>query len=253
MNTNTIDSLTPDEPGANGVDLAIYHREVARQSLIKLKQSMLGNQNEAGQHVIDHEDVRRKWVLFNGDYNQLTQDAKELESVAPLNLKELSVEISNGISLAKTQLPLNESNGSNAFQVANYLSMVKKANDTLTESSALQAVSEFETSLDNLKSVIKKDNGPITNEWLNLNKSTNTMLAEVRALGETSNIDLDGPMQNLKDVHEMAIEVNPQVFDIPSKTDEYSLPYMLNMVKNSVADLAGVDPDEAPSFKSPGM
>lgn len=244
MNTNTSNILDLTSEPTSDIHGSIAKRSLTfvKDGLSKLTSNFDGNPTTS----LDHEKIRRDWAAVAAGFSQLKQAVSNLDCADSISLIPLTTALENSRDLAKTALPLKKNiNAStpvkDSYQITHYLDIMAKESKSLELYSTDNAIQTFQNDLSTLKDKILESPDDLLKEWTNVNSSHLKLVEELEGLhySQLPSVDLSRTYSDINSIIDLSAEKNPQVFKLPSKTNEFTLPYMLAKALNKTEEASG--------------
>jgi hypothetical protein len=245
MNTNHILNPTSDP-------ISDIRKSSAQQALAFVNDSiakLTSNFDGKSTAPLDHEKIRRNWTTVSAGFSQLKQEVSKLKNTESFPLTTLTESMEAARDIAKTALPLKKNINSStpvksSFQITHYLDLLAKESKTLELYPAVNTIQAFRGDLETLKGKILENPENLFNEWSSVNKSHLKLVDALYNLdrSQRSSVDLSSTFSEINSIIEIASEKKPQVFKIPSKTNEFTLPFMLESIMNKTKEASGLVP-----------
>lgn len=243
-NTNNILNLTGEPTSDTFGSPAKRSLTIVNDSITKLIANFDSNSTSA----LDHDKIRRNWTEVSAGFSQLKQVVSKLDNAESISLSPLTASIESARDLAKTALPLKKNINSStpvkdSYQITHYLDILAKESKCLELYAVDNATQSFRNDLSSLKSTMMSGSDNLFNEWTNVNSSHLKLVAELESLhySQLPSLDLSATYSDINSIIDIASEKNPQVFKVPSKTNEFTLPYMLAKALNKTEEVSGQD------------
>jgi hypothetical protein len=245
MNKNHISNSTSDP--ISDIRDSSAHRALSfvNDSITKLTSNFDGKSTAP----LDHEKIRRNWTTVSAGFSQLKEEVSKLQNSESFSLATLTESIKTARDISKTALPLKKNINSStpvksSFQITHYLDLLAKESKTLEMYPAINTTHAFKSDLETLKGKMLENPENLFNEWSSVNKSHFKLVDALKKLDDSQRpaVDLSSTFSEINAVIDNAVKRNPQVFKIPSKTNEFTIPFMLESIMNEIKKASGLVP-----------